>query len=295
MRGLLKHYKYLLLVIALVLLGLHLVSSSLNKGVNTGKTGRFIMNIYAPVHSTISWPFAKVADFIGRYLLLVDLDEENRKLSKNNRALRLRMMETEKLILENKRLRELLNYDTPKDMTPIYAPVIARSLTPETRTLLIGKGSKDGIEKNMVAISPDGLVGYVNVATANSAKILLVTDPASVIDAVVQRTRATGIIKGKNPTMCSLNFLNRTEDLEVGDMVVSSGLGGIFPPGLTVGQVVRVERETTDMFLNVDVFPAVAFDKLEDIIIIPGVVSHDEPDVSDDIADYSSDDMEILE
>ena len=293
MRGLLKHYKYLLLVIALVLLALHLASSSLNKGVNTGKTGLFIMRVYAPIHSTVTWPFAKVADVIGRYLLLVDLKEENRKLTENNRALRLRLMELEKLDSENKRLRYLLKYDPPKEIVPVYAPVIARSLTPESRSLLIGKGYKDGIDKNMVAISPDGLVGHVNVVTASSSKILLVTDPASVIDAVVQRTRATGIVKGKNPDLCSLNFINRTEDIEVGDIVVSSGLGGIFPPGMTVGRVAGVERETTDMFLNVDVLPAVPFDKVEDVIVIPGAVLSPEPEVGDgkeeEEPDYSID------
>ncbi len=295
MRGLLKHYKYLLLVIALVLLGLHLVTSSLNKGVNTGKTGLLIMRIYEPIHSTVSWPFAKVADFMGRYLLLVDLEEENRNLDETNRALRLRMLELERLDSENKRLRYLLNYAAPQGISPIYAPVIARSLTPETRTILIGKGARDGIDKNMVAISPDGLVGHINAVTANSSKILLVTDPASVIDAVVQRTRATGIIKGKNPSLCSLDFLNRTEDLEVGDLVVSSGLGGIFPSGMTVGQVVQVDRESTDMFLNVDVFPAVSFDKLEDVIVIPGAVSPEEPEADEDILDYSADDQEDID
>jgi rod shape-determining protein MreC len=294
MRGLLTNYKYLLLGIALVLLGLHLASSSLNQGADTGKTGRFIMQVYAPIHSTVSWPFARTADLMGRYLLLMDLKEENRKLSENNRALRLRIMRLDELEAENKRLRHLQNYKVPREIKPVYAPVIARSLTPESRTLLIGKGTKDGVEKNMVAISPDGLVGHINMVATNSARVLLVTDPGSVIDAVVQRTRATGIVKGKNPTHCSLNFLNRTEDIEVGDLVVSSGLGGVFPSGMTVGQVVKVERETTDMFLYVDVFPAVSFDKLEDVIIIPGAVSPAEPkteeEPGEEILDYSADD-----
>ena len=122
----------------------------------------------------------------------------------------------------------------------------------------------------MIAVTAEGLVGHVNEVTQNAAKILLITDPSSVVDAVIQRTRVTGLVKGRGTPLCSMDFVRRTDDVQVGDSVISSGIGGIFGKGYHIGDVMIVDNESNDMFKSVDIMPSVSFDGLEEVIILPG-------------------------
>jgi len=119
-------------------------------------------------------------------------------------------------------------------------------------------------------VTAEGLIGHVSEVTENAAKILLITDSTSVVDAVVQRTRVSGLVKGRSGAGCSMDFIHRTDDVEAGDTVVSSGIGSVFTKGHVIGQVTHVDNESNDMFKNVEIKPAVAFDKIEEAIILPG-------------------------
>jgi rod shape-determining protein MreC len=270
MRGFLSRYKILLLLIGLVLLGLHLASSSMNKGADTTRTGRVIITIYAPIHKTILWPFWKMGELADRYIWLVNLKEENDRLKRDNETLLFQNSKNAEVEFENERLRKLLGFKIEAKADPIYAKVIARNVSQEFRVILIGKGTREGVRKNMIAVTAEGLVGHVNDVTDNAAKVLLVTDPSSVVDAVIQRTRVSGLVKGRGAPACSMDFIRRTDDVQVGDSVVSSGIGGIFTKGFAIGQVINVDNESNDMFKSVDVKPYVTFDGLEEVIILPG-------------------------
>ncbi len=270
MRTFLMQYKILLLAICLVLLGLHLASSALNKGENTGPAGRVIITVYTPIHKTISWPFRQVARFFQNYILLLDLRDENRALKKKNEALLLEWHRLREMESENLRFRRLLNFPAPLKVNPIFARVVAKTISNEFRTILVGTGRKSGVAKGMVAVTAAGLLGHVCEVTPNAAKILLITDASSVVDAVIQRTRASGIVRGRSRNTCSMEFLNRTDDVEVGDTVVSSGIGGVFPKGYLIGPVTKIDRESNDMFQDVEITPPVDYEGLEEIILLPG-------------------------
>ncbi|MCB1154987.1 MAG: rod shape-determining protein MreC [Deltaproteobacteria bacterium] len=271
MRDSIFRYKLLVVAVVLVILGLHFASSALDKGDETGWLGRTVISVYTPVHNVVTWPFIKVAALANRYVYLIDQSNEVEILREQNRSLMVQMHQYSELEAENKRLRDLLKFRPNRKVEPLYAKVIARSLSPEVRTILIDKGRSDGIERNMVVLTNAGLIGHVSTVTSNAAKVLLISDANSAVDAVVQRSRASGILKGRSRRTCKLEFINRSDDVEVGDIVVSSGIGGLFPGGYVLGRVVKVESTPTDMFQNVEVLPTVAFDKLEEVALVPGM------------------------
>ncbi len=122
----------------------------------------------------------------------------------------------------------------------------------------------------MVAIGVGGVAGRVIDVSAQTARILLITDPNSAVDVLIQRSRAQGILEGNVEDYCILKYVPKAEDIQVGDKVLTSGIGGIFPKGLMIGTVRRVDKKRAGIFQYVEVSPAVDFVKLEELLIIHG-------------------------
>ena len=120
----------------------------------------------------------------------------------------------------------------------------------------------------MAVISPEGVVGQILKASPDYATVLLVTDYNSAIDAIVQRTRAKGIVEGKEGNRCQLKYLLRTEDVEPGDIVITSGLDGKFPKGLMIGEIQKVDKRHLGVFQYAELIPKVDLDRLEEVLVI---------------------------
>ena len=129
------------------------------------------------------------------------------------------------------------------------------------------------MQKGMAVISPEGVVGQILKTAPHYATVLLITDYNSAIDAIVQRTRAKAIVEGKEENRCQLKYLLRTEDVAVGDIVITSGLGGIFPKGLTVGEIRKVEKKGHGVFQYAELVPSVDLTKLEEVLILSALPS----------------------
>src|SRR5262249_30724941 len=140
------------------------------------------------------------------------------------------------------------------------AQIIGRDPLPWFSTVTINKGEADGVQKNMAVLSPFGVVGQTTTISAHSARVLLITDHNSSVDGVVQRSRARGIVEGALDGRCLMKYLKRGEDVEVGDRVVTSGLDGIFPKGVIVGDVTRVTRGNRGLMQVAEVKPSVPFE-----------------------------------
>jgi rod shape-determining protein MreC len=181
---------------------------------------------------------------------------------------------------ENARLRDLLAFRERLVGDVLAAAVVGRDATGLARTLTIDRGERDGVVKGAAVLAPAGVVGQVFLASAHAARVLLITDHNSGIDAVVQRTRARGIVEGTVSEGCGLKFVKRTEDLQPGDVVVTSGVDGIFPRGLPIGQLTSVDKRGQGLFQYATVRPFVDFDRLEEVLVTRGSVealSGDEP------------------
>ncbi len=229
----------------------------LARGVATGllKTG----------HRLFSWPM----DIAG-------LRYENRVLREQNLRLSLELMKLREARLENSRLRGLLEFRAEAEGAGSYkaAKVIARDPDPIPNTILIDVGRSDGIEERMPVVTPDGLVGRVLEAHRWTAVVVLLLDRNCRVSAIVQREgRAQGIVHCENGTFYLKNVKVRTE-VEKGDVVVSSGLGGIFPKGLLVGRVADVGKEDRGLFREVILTPGVNFLNLEEVFVLKQTSAH---------------------
>lgn len=208
-------------------------------------------------HWLFSWPMD-----------ISNLRYENRVLREQNLRISMELLKLREARLENARLREMLNFRMQASGTYLAAKVIARDPDRIQNTILIDVGVRDGVADRMPVVTADGLVGRVLEAHAGTAVVQLLLDRNCRVSAIVQReARTRGIVMNENGTFYLKHVPVRSE-VEAGDPVVSSGLGGVFPKGLLVGQVQRVGEEEQGLFREVVLTPSVDFDRLEEVFVL---------------------------
>lgn len=229
---------------------------------------RSVLYILSPILK----PVAKVSGFIedvwDGYIRLVDTHNENMRLRDDIRALNLRVLAGNEALLANQRLERLLDMKKSIKAPTISATVIGEDVTSWFRTLVINRGSANGINEGMAVISADGVVGQTVKVSSSTSRVLLLTDHASGISATIQRSRARGVVKGKGEMLCSLEFTTREEDVKVGDTVITSGIGGVFLKGLPIGEVTMVKRGEYGIFQTVSIRPTVNLPHLEEVLVV---------------------------
>ena len=213
-------------------------------------TTRFIQS---QIHSLVEWPtIRKKAAVLEREL----------------EHLRGDIASLSELKQENERLGALLNLKGSRFPSAIAARVIARDPSHWSQFIIINKGMKDGIRVDMALIDPHGLVGRVVAAGPHSARAILLTDRQSRVSALNERTRDAGLVEGTGGFMLKMTYLDPNSKLEVGDQIVSSGLGGIYTKGILIGRVEIVGEEKNHLTLYALVEPFVSFSKLEEVLCV---------------------------
>lgn len=202
------------------------------------------------------------------YLNLIGIKKQNSDLLEQNLELSTRLSVLKELQLENERLRSLLDFKQSQDMELVAAQVIGRDLLPDHSTITINKGLDHGLKAGQAVVTLEGVLGYIFKPGPGTAHVMLITDRYSVVDGIVQRTRAHGIVEGRAPGSCSLKYVERTEDVKPGDLVVTGGLDNIFPKGFPIAVVESVERRTFSVSLKVELRPMVDADKVEEVFIV---------------------------
>jgi len=242
-----KHILHIIVGIGL-LTALLVYSFSLPRASEANLVERAVGNILAPVQREVF----RVAYFPlliwENYVALVNVRRENQRLKMDVRELNSRLASAEEARLENERLNALMNLHRTIREQAVTAHVIGEDVTPWFRTLTIDRGSRDGLRDGMPVLAVGGVVGQTVKVAANSSRVMLLTDNASGIAAVIQRSRARGVVKGKGDNLCSLEFSMRGEDVQVGDQVITSGIGGIFPKGALIGEVTMVKKVSMACF-----------------------------------------------
>jgi len=203
--------------------------------------------------------------------------QEIEKLRNENQTLKIKMEELlfyqknyyQEIISANQRLRELLGFKEKQPYSLIPVEVIAYDPHNYFKVIFIGKGKKEGIEKEMVVVNAQGLVGRVIEVYPHRAKVLLILDERSKIGVRDQRTRDMGILQGKGEKgVCELKYVLSRADVRVGDKIITSGLGGLFPKGIVVGKICAIKKDPNQLFQEIEVVPSVDFGKLEELFAI---------------------------
>jgi len=217
------------------------------------------------VFTFIYSPFYHLSSKISQ-LYLVSL--ENEKLRKEVIELGLENQRLREEGLENLRLRELLDFQSRSEFKVVSAEVVALEPNPLTHTVVLNIGKKKGVKKNSLVINIRGLVGKIAGVSPNSCSVELLLHPNCRVAALDQRSRVNGIIKPADGFYLKLDHVPIDEDVQVGDEIVSSGLGGIFPAGLKIGRVIEVQEKKGGMFKSILVKPWVDFNRLEELFVI---------------------------
>jgi rod shape-determining protein MreC len=209
-----------------------------------------------------------VSDAWLRYIFLVGLEEENKNSNKKINELKAELVLYKEGYLEAQRLSKLLALRDGYNYRFISTRVIGREQAALSKTILINKGTAHGLKIGMPVIATPGLIGRLIDVSWHVSKVLLLIDENNNIGAILQRTRTQGIVSGAGAHGCILKYIYKNQDVKEGDSIVSSGMGGIYPKGLLIGKVNRVEKQDTGLFLKINVAPFVDFSKLEEVLVL---------------------------
>lgn len=202
------------------------------------------------------------------YLDLIGIKKQNLELKTQLAELRAQLGAMTELKMENERLSGLLGFKQASKMNLLAARVIGRDLLHDHNTIVIDRGLAHGVQKNMAALTIGGVVGYVFRVEQESSRVLLLTDRYAVIDAIVQRSRARGLVEGVKSSNARLKYLKRSDDVKVGDLIVTSGMFNLFPKGFPIGTVTSIDKSRYGMTQEVEVKPAVEPLNLEELFIV---------------------------
>ncbi len=268
MWNIIKEYRHYLATLVLVIVPVIALNAGGKSPANFHWFDRAAIAISVPVQTSIRWGLETVWDGMQSYFLLLQTQENNRQLATENRKLLNELASFQEIARENERLRQIAAFTLPLEGKKILAQVIAQDVSPEFRMIRINKGQQHGVETGMAVIALEGIVGRVIRSGKDFADVLSLLDSSSAIDALLQRNRVRGVVEGQGGQQLSMKYLRRTDDVQEGDLIVSSGIGGLFPKGLTIGKVVSVKKKNFGITQTVEVSPSVDFNRLEEITVI---------------------------
>lgn len=236
MRGLLHRFAYLgLIVAAFGLMMLGKIDALLMDRVRV-----HVVDAVAPIMDAISRPAAAIDNAIGKGREIARVHEENVRLRAEVETLRQWESAARHLESENDSLKTLLKWAPPPEASFVTARVIADTGGTFVHSMIVAAGNRDGVKKGLAVMTGEGLAGRIAAVGNHSARLLLVTDLNSRIPAIVERTRTRAILAGDNSERARLVYLSDGGAVTVGDRIVTSGHGGVFPPGLPIGIVTSV-------------------------------------------------------
>lgn len=272
MLSLLKRYRELIVVSALLLYPLATFLARGPGGRDPNVVDRAVIWVTAPLQRWLGAAMTGVGSTWSGYVGLYGVKEENDRLLQENATLRSRVQALGEADLENQRLRRLLMYADEQIGREVAARVIGVNPVTFPLAVRIDRGSDEGIQKGAAVITADGVVGQVVRVTGGYADVMLVRDPNARIAVRVQRTRARATAAGAGGDQnLALEYLLRTEAVAVGDVIVTAGTDGVFPPGLLVGSVTAVQEKASGMFQAAEVIPAVDTVRLEEVLVLPAI------------------------
>jgi rod shape-determining protein MreC len=263
-----KRRRGTIIIISLVLCALVLVVLQISGRYGGDGLHAVGLKPLSPWQRAFHWVVGSIRGVFQNYVLLVNLKEENRQLEEEVRRLKQENADLKESAQTSERLQRLLALKGRVPGAAIAAEVVAHSPSAWFTTIVINKGQRDGVRKGFPVVTLEGVVGKVLRVSSSSSVVLLVLDRNSSVDCLVERTRQRGILEGEGGGRCFLRYVPRTADIQVGDHLVTSGLEGIFPKGLAMGDVVKVEKKEYGLFQEIEVMPSADLSRLEEVMVL---------------------------
>ena len=254
-----------------------LISANVNTQRGVPMLEAVTFGVFAEVQRAASTVFGGVRASWGDYFALREVHRQNERLQQEVAQLRIGLQQERALAQQSRTLEALLELRGRTPLMTTAAAVIGSGASPDFRTITIDKGTADGLRQDMAVIAPAGVVGRIITPSARAAKVQLLTDRNAGAAALAERSRAQGVVEGTGGNL-RMNYVSGTADVQVGDVLVTSGIEGIYPKGFVIGQIESIQRGS-GQFSSIVIRPAVDFSSLEAVLVVltpPIVVDDDE-------------------
>ncbi|HVN83980.1 MAG TPA: rod shape-determining protein MreC [Candidatus Binatia bacterium] len=251
-----------------MLISLLLVSTGVRSRRRNDPFATLLLEGMRPLQVLVSDAVGAAATGWTQYVDLVNVRAENESLRRRVAELEQNAARLTELEETNQRLTELLGFKSALEGQAQTAQVSGRDPGALFQSLTLDKGEHEGIRKGFAVLSSAGVIGQVVSTSPHASRVLLITDHNSGVDAIVQRSRARGIVAGALADGCVMKYLQRGEDVQVGDRVATSGLDGIFPRGMLIGEVTKVSRNHRGLLQMAEIKPSAPLERLEEVLVV---------------------------
>jgi rod shape-determining protein MreC len=274
-----RRYRDVPIVIALLAIPFFFLRASIRDPKELSGIDRLVMRLSVPVQDFSSLVARGLSNLWGDYVYLIEVKADNQRLVYENARLRDRVRKLEQEEVENRRLKRLLGLkeSVPGDL--VSAQVIGKDLTEFFRvaSVTLDRAGRD-VRTNMPVIALDGVVGKVQRVSGDRVDVLLAVDSGSGIDVVDELTGARGFVRGMSDQSryaCRVELMQRTDEVNIGDLLVTSGVGRAFPRGIPVARVTKVIKRDFGIYQEVEAAPTVDFSRLDEVLILTSTPSDD--------------------
>jgi len=226
------------------------------------------LKLFSPINRGITLVTDNTKNYLKAIAEFKRVEEENKELKEKIEITHQENTTLKEKLIAYDRLKKLLELKETFSYEMIPSLVISREPGNWFNSIIIDKGISDGVKKNMAVATHRGLVGRIVSADSRTAKVLLILDQRSAVGGMIQRSRDIGVVKGSESNYCYIEYLSHDADVKVNDVVITSGLGSIFPKGIIIGKIVGIKKESHDLFQKVIVRPEVDFTKLEEVFVV---------------------------
>jgi rod shape-determining protein MreC len=261
-------YRTPLLIALVLLLVFSVLSLSLKRSPALKKVEGLVISLTAPGMEGLEYVGRSVKQLWLGYIYLVGVRHQNIELQRQLEEYRQREVRFHEAQHAMTRLEALLDLKRQVALPVIGARVIAYDPSLWSRSAIIDQGKLQGVKEGLPVLAPQGIVGRVVEVYPEYSKTMLIVDRKSAADAMIQRTRVRGILKGKGGNRCSLEFVPKNADVRVGDLVLASGLVGLYPKGLVFGKVTAANKKNPGVFQEIEVTSSADLSALEEVLVV---------------------------
>lgn len=261
-------YRTPLLLALTLLLVFTVLSLSLKSSPALRKVQGLVVSMTAPGLEGLEYVGRSAKQLWLGYFYLIGVRRQNAELQRQLEEYRQREVHYQEAEQALTRLETLLDLKRQVALPVIGARVIAYDPSLWSRSAIINQGKVQGVKEGLPVLAPEGIVGRIVGVYPEYSKVMLIVDRKSSADAMVQRTRIRGMLKGKGGNRCSLEFVPKNADVQVGDLVLASGLVGLYPKGLVFGKVTAANKKNPGVFQEIEVSPNVDLSTLEEVLVV---------------------------
>lgn len=250
-------------VVGLALIALLSLSPSISSSLKIS-----IVELLSPLQSVAHDIFLPLGDLVKNVGRIIQAAGANPGLEERADSLVIEIVRLKEVEAENRALSSLLKFERREHYSGVVARVIGRDLSHWNQSILINKGGADGVVKEAAVISAQGVVGKIIEVAPHLSRVLLIIDRTSGVGGIIQDSRQTGIVEGRTGGGCVMKYLPRRLPVSPGEVVITSGLGQVYPPGLLIGTVTTVYEEEFGLYKSAELKPAARFNQLELVMVL---------------------------